>query len=119
MNWRTNDRELELYVYTDSGILHISDLLHQHTGNETMRHTLKKQETSMLHAKIEILLNERQNLLKTTGAAAVFIANLDCNKLPEGTYEAAEMLSNCLNGLSEDTLRDALEKVKAELTPGE
>jgi len=83
-----------------------------------MRHTLKEQETSMLLAEIEILMNERQNLLKTTGAA-VFIANLDCNKLPEGTYEAAEMLSNCLNGLSEDTLCEALEKVKAELPPGE
>jgi len=84
-----------------------------------MRHTLKEQETSMLIAEVEILMNERQNLLKTTGAAAVFIANLDCKKLPEGTYEAAEMLSNYLNDLPEDTLREALEKVKAELTPGE
>ena len=65
-------------------------------------------------------MNERQNLLKTTGAAAVFIANLDyCKKLPEGTYEAAGMLSNCLNDLPEDTFREALKKVKAELTPGE
>ena len=47
------------------------------------------------------------------------VANLDCSKLPEGTYEAAEMLSNSLNALSEETLRDALEKVKAELAPGE
>ncbi len=84
-----------------------------------MRHTLKEQDTSMLLAEIEILMSERQNLLKTTGAAAVFIANLDCSKLPEGTYEAAEMPSNCLNDLSEETLRDALEKVKAELAPDE
>jgi len=83
-----------------------------------MRHTLNEQENSMLLAEIEILMNERQNLLKTTGAAAVFIANLDSSKLPKGTYEAAEMLSNCLNALSEETLRDALEKVKAELAPG-
>lgn len=83
-----------------------------------MRHTQKEQENSMLLAEIEILMNERQNLLKTTGAAAVFIANLDSSKLPEGTYEAAEMLSNCLNALSEETLRDALEKVKAELALG-
>ncbi|MCZ6898078.1 MAG: hypothetical protein O7D95_05145 [Betaproteobacteria bacterium] len=83
-----------------------------------MRHTLNEQENSMLLAEIEILMNERKNLLKTTGAAAVFIANLDSSKLPEGTYEAAEMLSNCLNALSEETLRDALEKVKAELAPG-
>jgi len=79
-----------------------------------MSHMKKEQdqEAAMLRAEIEILMNERQNLLKTTGAAAVFIANLDCGKLPEGNYEAAEMLSNCLNDLSEETLRDALNKVK-------
>ena len=73
----------------------------------------------MLRAEIEMLVNERQSLLKTTGAAAVFIANLDSDALPEGSYEAAEMLSNCLNDLTEETLRDALEKVRAELAADE
>ena len=77
-----------------------------------MNHTKQKREASMLQAEIEILMNERQSLLKTTGAAAVFIANLDCGKLPERNYEAAEMLSNCLNDLSEETLQDALNKAK-------
>ena len=49
-----------------------------------MNHTKQEREASMLQAEIEILMNERQSLLKTTGAAAVFIANLDCKKLPEG-----------------------------------
>jgi hypothetical protein len=84
-----------------------------------MPHTLKEQEISMLRAEIEMLMKERQSLLKTTGAAAVFIANLDSGALPEDAYEAAEMLSNCLNDLSEDTLRDALDKVRAELTTSE
>ena len=84
-----------------------------------MPHTLKEQEISMLRAEIEILMKERQSLLKTTGAAAVFIANLDSGTLPENAYEAAEMLSNCLNDLAEDTLRDALDKVRAELTTSE
>ena len=84
-----------------------------------MPHTLKEQEISMLRAEIEMLMKERQSLLKTTGAAAVFIANLDSGALPEDAYEAAEMLSNCLNDLSEDTLRDALDKVRAELTASE
>ena len=79
-----------------------------------MNHTKQKREASMLQAEIEILMNERQSLLKTTGAAAVFIANLDCKKLPEGNYEAAEMLSNCLNDLSEETLQDALNKAKED-----
>ncbi|MEO6563611.1 MAG: hypothetical protein ABIN99_11300 [Nitrosospira sp.] len=84
-----------------------------------MPHTLKEQEISMLRAEIEMLMGERQGLLKTTGAAAVFIANLDSDALPEGSYEAAEMLSNCLNDLTEETLRDALEKVRAELAADE
>ena len=84
-----------------------------------MPHTLKEQEISMLRAEIEMLMGERQGLLKTTGAAVVFIANLDSGTLPEGSYEAAEMLSNCLNDLSEETLRDALEKVRAELAADE
>lgn len=84
-----------------------------------MPHTLKEREISMLRAEIEMLMKERQSLLKTTGAAAVFIANLDSGALPEDAYEAAEMLSNCLNDLSEDTLRDALDKVRAELTTSE
>ncbi|MBT6894880.1 MAG: hypothetical protein HOA20_05755 [Rhodobacterales bacterium] len=79
-----------------------------------MNHTKQKREASMLQAEIEILMNERQSLLKTTGAAAVFIANLDCGKLPERNYEAAEMLSNCLNDLSEETLQDALNKAKED-----
>lgn len=84
-----------------------------------MPHVLKEQEISMLRAEIEMLMKERQSLLKTTGAAAVFIANLDSGTLPESAYEAAEMLSNYLNDLSEDTLRDALDTVKAELTASE
>ncbi len=84
-----------------------------------MPHTLREQELSMLRAEIEMLMRERQGLLKTTGAAAVFIATLDSDTLPEGSYEAAEMLSNCLNDLTEETLRDALEKVKAELAADE
>ena len=84
-----------------------------------MPHTLKEQELSMLRAEIEMLMRERQALLRTTGAAAVFIANLDSDALPEGSYESAEMLSNCLNDLTEETLREALEKVRAALAADE
>lgn len=80
-----------------------------------MIHEIKEREVSMLRTEIEILMKERQSLLRTTGAAAVFIANLDSGKLPEEAYKSAEMLSNCLNDLPEETLHDALDKVKAEL----
>ncbi len=79
-----------------------------------MTHVLHEQEISMLRAEIEMLMNERRSLLKVAGSAAVFVANLDTKKLPPDMYESAEMLSKCLNDMSEDTLREALEGVRAE-----
>ena len=75
---------------------------------------LKEQEIFMLREEVEILMNERQCLLDTTGAAAVFVANLDSTLLPDSACQAAKMLSSFLNNLPEETLRDALERVKAE-----
>jgi uncharacterized membrane protein len=78
---------------------------------------LKGQEISMLREEVEILMNERQCLLDTTGAAAVFVANLESTTLlPDAACQAAKVLSCSLNKLPEETLRDALEKVKSELT---
>ncbi len=79
-----------------------------------MTHVLHEQEISMLRAEIEMLMNERRRLLRVAGSAAVFVANLDTKELPPDMYESAEMLSKCLNDMSEDTLREALEGVKAE-----
>jgi hypothetical protein len=76
-------------------------------------------EVAMLRTEIEMLMGERQALLKTTGAAAVFVANLDSATLPEGAYEAADILAHSLNELSEDTLRDALETVRPAIEKAE
>ncbi|GJL75463.1 hypothetical protein [Nitrosomonas sp.] len=79
-----------------------------------MHHTiLKEQEVSMLRSEIEMLMVERQSLLNIVGAAARFIACLDSRKLPKEACETAKILSESLNQLNEDTLQDALEKVKA------
>lgn len=75
---------------------------------------LREQEVFMLRGEMEILMNERQCLLDTTGAAAMFVANLDTALLPDSACQAAKVLSNSLNNLPEETLRDALEKVKSE-----
>ena len=75
---------------------------------------LREQEVFMLRGEMEILMNERQCLLDTTGAAAIFVANLDSTLLPDAACQAAKVLSNSLNNLPEETLRDALEKVKSE-----
>jgi len=84
-------------------------------------HAMKEDEVRLLREEIEILMNERRQLLQVTGAAAVFVANLDTDTLPDDadTLDAAEMLAEQLNGLSEETLKDALESVRAEFDPVE
>ena len=82
-------------------------------------HAMKEEEIRLLREELEMLMNERRQLLQVTGAAAVFVANLDTESLPDEavTIDAAEMLAEQLNGLSEETLKDALESVRAELDP--
>ena len=74
-----------------------------------------QQEISMLRNELEMLMRERDGLLRVSGAAAVFVAELDSEKLPAVTLEAAEMLADSLNELTEDTLQDALNAVKAHI----
>lgn len=80
-------------------------------------HAMNNDEVTLLREEIELLMTERQRLLQVVGAAAVLVANLDSDSLPDDqdTIDAAEMLAEHLNGLSEETLLDALTAVKAEL----
>lgn len=80
-----------------------------------MPHVLKDQEIAMLRTEVEMLMAERQALLRIAGAAAAFVAELDAKALPAETLEAAEMLAECINAAPEETMRDALEIVKAEV----
>ncbi|MDO9467308.1 MAG: hypothetical protein Q7J36_08410 [Thiobacillus sp.] len=84
-------------------------------------HAMKEDEVRLLREEIELLMNERRQLLQVTGAAAVFVANLDTDSLPDevDTIDAAEMLAEQLNGLSEETLKDALESVRAQVDPAQ
>ena len=84
-------------------------------------HAMKEDEARLLREEIELLMNERRQLLQVTGAAALFVSNLDTESLPDDadTIDAAEMLAEQLNGLSEETLKDALESVRTELDPAE
>lgn len=75
---------------------------------------MNKREIELLSQEIEMLMNERARLLKVVGAAAVLVANADASRLQPNAVEAAEMLSETLNALPEETLRDALESVHAE-----
>ncbi|MBI1397721.1 MAG: hypothetical protein GC151_17255 [Betaproteobacteria bacterium] len=65
-------------------------------------------DAAMLRAEVEMLMNERESLLRTLGAASVFFANLTAEDLPETAYDAADVLAKCLDNLPEETLREAL-----------
>ena len=80
-----------------------------------MHHELKDQEIAMLRTELEMLMSERQTLLRIAGAAASFVAELDAGVLPEHTLEAAEILAECINAVPEETMRDALEIINAEM----
>ena len=74
----------------------------------------RERELAMLRTVIEMLMQEREHLLRTTGAAAMFVAKLDTHVLPENTYEAADILAGAINQLPEETLRDAVDSVRAQ-----
>lgn len=80
-----------------------------------MPHTLKDEEIAMLRSELEMLMRERQLLLRIAGVSASFVAELDSSLLPAETYDAAELLSELINALPEETLSDALESVAAEI----
>jgi hypothetical protein len=80
-----------------------------------MAHTINDNEISMLRAEIEILIKERAHLLKIVGISASLIAELDSSDLPKRSIEAAEILAAHVNGLSEETLQDALSAVEAHI----
>ncbi len=75
---------------------------------------MNKQEVELLSQEIEILMAERVRLLKVVGAAAVLVANADAALLQPNAVDAAELLSELLNQLPEETLQDALESVHAQ-----
>ena len=75
---------------------------------------MNKQEVAMLGEEVEMLMRERTRLLKVVGAAAVLVANADPASFRDEAMNAAEMLSETLNALPEETLKDALESVMAE-----
>ncbi|HSI96163.1 MAG: hypothetical protein ACAH09_07955 [Methylophilaceae bacterium] len=83
-----------------------------------MHDTITPQETTLLRAEIELLMKERQALLKVSGAAASLIAELRSNDLPSAAVEAAELLAGNINALPEETLQDALNAVSAKIHEG-
>ncbi len=80
-----------------------------------MQNSLNQNEISMLRTELELLMRERQTLLKVTGVAAGLVAELTSHNLPITAVEAADLLATSINNLSEETLQDALNAVHAEI----
>ena len=75
----------------------------------------RDQEIIMLRRELEILMGERQTLLRVVGATAALIATLNSKHLPLGAVESADLVATSINALSEETLQDALGAVRAEI----
>lgn len=75
----------------------------------------KDQEIALLREELEMLMHERQALLRVAGASAVLVANMDSKRLPVGAIESADLVATTINDLSEETLQDALAAVNAEI----
>lgn len=75
----------------------------------------RDQEIALLRRELEMLMAERQALLRVVGAATVLIASLDSQRLPVGAVEAADIVATSINSLSAETLQDALAAVHAEI----
>lgn len=75
----------------------------------------RDQEIALLRDELEMLMGERQALLRVAGASAVMIASMDSKRLPVGAIESADLVATTINDLSEETLQDALSAVNAEI----
>lgn len=75
----------------------------------------RDQEIILLRRELEILMNERQTLLRVVGATAALIASLNSKHLPLGAVESADLVATSINALPEETLQDALSSVSAEI----
>ena len=79
----------------------------------------RAKDTSLLSHELDLLMGERQSLLKVVGATAALIASLDTRLLPPGAVESADLVATAINDLPDETLRDALAAVRAEIVEDE
>ena len=62
----------------------------------------------MLRSEIEVMMSDREALLRIAGAAAKFVEKVNIAKLPVSAIPLAEAISSSVNQLSEESLQEAL-----------
>ncbi len=66
----------------------------------------------MLRSEIELMVSDREALLRIAGAAAKFVEKVNITKLPVSAIPLAEALASSVNALTEDSLKEALNAIK-------
>ncbi len=77
-----------------------------------MNKTNDMTEAEMLRGEVEMLMAEREKLLRLAGATAKFVEKVNIARLPVSVIPLAEAIASSVNALTEDTLREALLTVK-------
>ena len=77
-----------------------------------MKKTNDMPETDMLRSEVEMLMSDREKLLRLAGAAAKFVEKVNIARLPVSAVPLAEAIASSVNALSEETLREALLALK-------
>jgi hypothetical protein len=67
---------------------------------------------AMLRSEIEMMMSDREALLRVAGAAAKFVEKVNIARLPVSAIPHAEALASSVNALSEDSLKEALHSIK-------
>lgn len=78
-----------------------------------MKSSKEHPAVEMLRTEIELMMSDRDALLRIAGAAARFVEKVNIAKLPVSAIPLAEGLASSVNALSEDTLKESLAAVKS------
>jgi hypothetical protein len=80
--------------------------------DEDMKSAKDHPAVQMLRSEIELMVSDRDALLRVAGAAAKFVEKVNIAKLPVTAIPLAEALSSGVNALSEESLKEALAAIK-------
>jgi hypothetical protein len=77
-----------------------------------MKSSKEHPAVEMLRSEIELMVSDREALLRVAGAAAKFVEKVNITKLPVSAIPLAEALAFSVNALSEDSLKESLTAIK-------
>lgn len=82
--------------------------------HEARTRSLRARGREMVGREIEMIMGERERLLRAAGAAAALVRCVELGKLPAQARAPVQRLGALLDALPEETLCDALESLYSE-----